>query len=258
MAIDMFFLSPDKPPSESRLFDESLSFTGSWLPSQMFPKDEASSYLDERRRLLWAPLLIPIAFGENTAYRGFDGRIDCAADLSAKEWLCLHLLDEAKHTEAFAIFLRYLYPSFEHAEEIYAVPTEVRRYFAISHGYKLHHWLLSLQIIEVFAKHCFAILVRQFGGDRWAGPFFRQLLHDEQRHVTFIRMLIQRAKQELGERNWRSRNERTVVDTVRLAQLCFLGRENRKVGLFDKMEVDIENLCRAAAVEVFEALDVSD
>ena len=105
-----FIFENNRSPVQQRIFE--AASTVKWRVSDIFDGSTVSSVLDEHSRLQWAPVLVSLAFGEATAFSGFGRRIADADNISAKSWLTIHLLDEAKHTEAFTQLLNHLYPSY--------------------------------------------------------------------------------------------------------------------------------------------------
>ena len=87
---------------ETKIIDAAIR--NDWTISDVFKRenDFVSNHKSESERLKWAPILVALAFGEDTAFHGFGERIAEADDISTKSWLCAHLLDESKHTEGFS------------------------------------------------------------------------------------------------------------------------------------------------------------
>lgn len=144
----MTFLYTDtRTHRERKIADAAIR--NSWTVSDIFvpEADFVSSYQSEPERLKWAPILVALAFGENTAHDGFGSRIAAANDIATKNWLCIHLLDESKHTEGFSSLLNYLYPSLKGNHQILFSHRDAFRFYGHTHRaespvFCLGHYLL--------------------------------------------------------------------------------------------------------------------
>lgn len=224
-----------------------------WTVSDIFIKDDSffSSYLSEEQRLKWAPILIALAFGENTAYSGFGARIANSDDISIKNWLCIHLLDESKHTDGFSSLLNYLYPSWRGRQEQLFSSRDAVKYYGYTHKTEaLIEWLLCTQIAEVYGKGCYKALYSSLQDEPVINLFLGSIIKDESRHIAYIESILNKARQEIGQLQW---------DMMKpfIEKMIILGRnmfEARKKGAnyhaLKSLDIDATAFCDVAELEL--------
>jgi len=227
-----------------------------WTVSDIFhnEKDFYSYYRTEAERLKWAPILVALAFGENTAFHGFGKRIAEADDISTKSWLAAHLLDEAKHTEGFSKLLNYLYPTFKHQQDKLFSSRDALVFYGYTHRCNsLIEWLLCTQIAEVFGRQCYKGLHTSLSDEPVAARFLRNIIIDEARHIAYISELIHVRLQSIRNRD-ENENLRFFID-----KMITLGRnmfEAKKKGAnykaLSSLGIDVTNFCDIAEMELRE------
>lgn len=236
---------------ESKIIDAAIRNT--WTVSDIFKKEKnfVSSYKTESERLKWAPILVALAFGENTAFHGFGERIAVSDDISTKSWLCTHLLDESKHTEGFSNLLNYFYPSYSNHQNEFFRARDVLLFYGYTHRCNLLvEWLLCTQIAEVFGRQCYKALHCSLKEDPIANQFLKNIIFDEARHIAYISVLIDSRRVKMGEAQWS--NHKSFIDTmIRLGRNMF---EARKKGAnyyaLKSLDIDVTNFCDIAEEEL--------
>lgn len=254
MAKTMSFIYLDsRDKRQKKVMDATIK--NSWMLSDIFKNenDFVSSYRTEQERLQWAPILVALAFGENTAFQGFGQRIAEANDISTKAWLCAHLLDEAKHTEGFSKFLNYLYPSKVNKQHELFNSRDAYLFYGYTYRCNsLLEWLICTQIAEVFGRQCYKSLLTSMEDDSVAKIFLQNIVHDEARHIAYISSLIDKRREEIGEINW-SELKPFIYKMVKLGRNMF---EARKKGAnyyaLKSLHIDVSNFCMIAENELQE------
>jgi hypothetical protein len=242
-----FECEPDR--SLQRLIDESAARSASWTPDEVIPHGLTSAFRTEDERARWAPFLVATAFGEATAYEGFGPRISGSLGIGARNWLCVHLMDESKHALSFLKFFKYFYPTMGKNVQRFFPGLEVVRYFARARKYDIQEWLLSTQIIEYYNKHAFLSVRETVKEDAVAHAFFQLLIDDERRHLSSIGMLLDEERGRLGDREWRTRYGAFAEEVLRLGRQVFIGNDGAFLQHFEPIGVDAEAFCRAAETE---------
>lgn len=188
---------------ENKIADAAIK--NDWTVSDIFLKDESfsSGYFTEEKRLKWAPILVALAFGENTAFSGFGLRIATSSDISTKNWLCIHLLDEAKHTDGFTALLNYLYPSWRGRQEKLFSSRDAVKFYGYTHKTeKIVEWLLCTQIAEVYGRQCYKALYSALKDEVIVNKFLGNIVKDEARHIAYVGSLINKIRQEIKRDEW--------------------------------------------------------
>lgn len=253
-----FIFENNRSIKEEKIANAALS--DNWLLSDIFKKDEISSYQDEKTRLKWAPVLSSLAFGESTAFYGFGKRIAESPDISTKSWLTIHLCDESKHAEGFSLLLNYLYPSYRGRLESLLKSKDVYIFYGKTHQCEtLLQWLLCTQIAEVFGGYCYKGLYEKLGCDSAAKSFFKYILTDESRHIAYIASLIQKKRAEISSSEWQRYYRPFIERMIGLARNMF---ETRKRGSnyqsFESIGVDVSAFCDKAQKNLYEKLVFND
>ncbi len=244
-----FIFENNRTPVETKTLASALN--SQWMVSDVFKDNLPSSYLDEETRLRWAPVLASLAFGEGTAFYGFGGRIAEAEDLSAKSWLSVHLLDEARHTEGFSELLAYLYPSHHGRLEDLFQSRDVLVFYGHTHRcVDLTQWLLCTQIAETYGRQCYRALHQALAADPVVQEFFGHILTDENRHISYIGSLIRSRFARMDDEKKNS-YEPFIHKMSALARNMF---EARKRGVnyrsFEAMDIDVSAFCERAQDEI--------
>lgn len=250
----MFIYNNNRNHRQNRIIEAASKST--WVISDIFLDHQVSSYGEESERLKWAPILVALAFGENTAFSGFGRRIIEATDISAKSWLCAHLFDESKHTEGFSRLLDYLYPSYKNNQAKLFNSRDAILFYGYTHQCNsLVEWLICTQIAEVFGRYCYKELYNSFKAEPVIEKFFKNILIDEARHISYINELIKVHRINLTDRYW---NKYIKPFTEKM---IFLGRnmfEARKKGknyfALSSLNIDVEKFCDSAQADLTKAL----
>jgi hypothetical protein len=245
-----FVFDNNRSQSQQRVFEAAMG--SKWLVSDIFSGSSVSEVGDESSRLKWAPVLASLAFGEATAFAGFGGRIADADGISTKTWLAVHLLDEAKHTEAFSALLDHLYPSFRGGHEQLLDSRDVLVFYGRTHRTTdLLEWLVCTQIAEVFGMHCYKALHQGLSLEPTAGRFFANVISDEGRHIAYIGSLIDERRRRVGEERWAAAYAPFAEKMVRYARNMFEGgRRGPNFRSFQAMDVDVTAFCDAATADL--------
>lgn len=247
-----FVFEPNRTASEERVLKSALK--SQWAVSDVFTRGQTCEFKTEAERLKWAPVLASLAFGEGTAFYGFGNRIAEADDISAKSWLAVHLLDEARHTEGFSELLTYLYPSYAGRHEELLRSRDVFVFYGHTHKCeRLVDWLLCTQIAEVFGRQCYSALYDKLNRDDTAGMFLRHILQDEHRHIAYISSLIETRRQAMPESTWRQEVVPFAEKMIGLARNMFEAkRRGANYKAFESLEIDVSAFCDKAAQEIEE------
>ncbi len=249
-----FIYRDNRGKREAKIIDAAIRNT--WTVSDIFhnENDFFSDYKTEVERLKWAPILVALAFGENTAFYGFGQRIAEADDISTKSWLATHLLDEAKHTEGFSKLLNYLYPTYKHQQDKLFSSRDALVFYGYTHRTNsLIEWLLCTQVAEVFGRHCYKELYKSLSDEPVAAKFLKNIIFDEARHIAYIAELIDVRLQGIYETNQKE-NLYTFIDKmIKLGRNMFEARkkgENYKA--LSSLDIDVTNFCDVAEMELRE------
>lgn len=248
-----FIYADNRNKREKKIIDATIRNT--WTVSDIFKNgsDFFSSYKSEAIRLKWAPILVALAFGEDTAFHGFGQRIAEADDISTKSWLCAHLLDEAKHTEGFSRLLDYLYPSYSNRQnELFGSRDALLFY---GHTYRSHglvEWLICTQIAEVFGRQCYKALHFSLVEEPVIEQFLQNIIFDEARHIGYISSLIDVRRERMDKEEW-GHLKPFINKMIGLGRNMF---EARKKGpnyyALGALDIDVTNFCNIAEAELQE------
>lgn len=247
-----FIYLDNRDTRQKKVIDATIR--NNWTISDIFKddKDLISSYKNEKERLKWAPILVALAFGEDTAFKGFGNRIaEAADDISTRSWLCAHLLDEAKHTEGFSRFLNYLYPSYKNRQtELFSSRDALLFYGHTHQSNSLTEWLLCTQIAEVFGRQCYKALYTSLVDDPIAEKFLKNIVSDEVRHIAYIGSLINIRRKNMSEKDWEHLKP-FINKMIKLGQNMF---EARKKGAnyyaLSVLNIDTTEFCNVAEAEL--------
>ncbi len=220
-----------------------------WVVSDIFMNDRdfCSSYLSEKTRLNWAPILVALAFGENTAFSGFGSRIATANDISTRNWLCIHLLDEAKHTDGFSSLLNYLYPSYKGKQDALFSARDVVKFYGHTHKTKnLVEWLICTQIAEVYGRQCYKSLHLSLNDEPIASKFLGYIIKDEARHIAYISSLIHKIRVEMQPKAW-DELKPFIHNMIKLGRNMFEARKKGKnYFALKSLDIDVSSFCDLA------------
>ncbi len=250
----MKFTYPDnRTVIERKIINAAIKNT--WTVSDIF-KDDAdfvSSYKTESERLKWAPVLISLAFGENTAFHGFGQRIAGADDISTKSWLCAHLFDESKHTEGFSRLLDYFYPSHKNRHDKLFQSKDALLFYGYVHKCgSLIKWLICTQIAEVFGRYSYKALHTGLQDEPIAEAFFRNILFDEARHIAYINSLINAHIEKMDNDELNNYIKPFTQKMIGLGRNMF---EAKKKGhnfyAFNHLNIDVTHFCDLAEADLY-------
>jgi hypothetical protein len=250
----MTFLYTDtRTHRERKIADAAIR--NSWTVSDIFvpEADFVSSYQSEPERLKWAPILVALAFGENTAHDGFGSRIAAANDIATKNWLCIHLLDESKHTEGFSSLLNYLYPSLKRNHQTLFSHRDAFRFYGHTHRAEcLVQWLICTQIAEVFGRQCYRALHTSLQDDPIVRRFLGNIISDEARHIFYIGSLINTQRSLMREADWDNLKP-YILRMIKLGRNMFeAGKKGENYRALQSLDINASKFCDVAELELQE------
>jgi len=249
-----FIYIDNRNTRESKIIDAAIR--NSWTISDIFQNenDFVSTYKNESQRLKWAPILVALAFGENTAFHGFGQRIAEADDISTKSWLSAHLLDESKHTEGFSRLLDYFYPSYKHQQDKLFSSRDALVFYGYAHRCKsLIEWLICTQIAEIFGRYCYKELHINLSDEPIAEKFLKNILFDEARHITYIGELINARRININEKEWNKHIRPFADKMIRLGRNMFeANKKGRNYHALASLNIDVTGFCDIAETELRE------
>lgn len=248
-----FIYLDNRDKRQKKIIDATIR--NDWTVSDIFKSDDdfVSSYKSEIERLKWAPILVALAFGEDTAFKGFGNRIAEANDISTKSWLSAHLLDEAKHTEGFSRLLDYLYPSYHNRQtELFSSRDALIFYGHTYQSSALIEWLICTQIAEVFGRYCYKALHASFADEPVVEKFLQHIIFDEARHIAYVSSLIDVRRLNMSEKDWEQLKP-FISKMIKLGRNMF---EARKKGAnyyaLGALDIDTTAFCNIAELELQE------
>lgn len=247
-----FIYSDNRNIRESKILDAAIR--NDWTISDIFQNDNYfnSTYKDETERLNWAPILVALAFGENTAFYGFGPRIAEAGDISTKSWLATHLLDEAKHTEGFSRLLDYLYPSYKNQQDKLFSSRDALVFYGYTHqSSSLIEWLICTQVAEVFGRYCYKALHNSLSDEPVVARFFKNIIFDEARHIAYIEELIKARRRSIDEKEWNKKIIPFIVQMTKLGRNMFEAhKKGKNYQSLSFLGIDVTNFCDRAEHEI--------
>jgi hypothetical protein len=249
-----FIYSDNRSKRETKIIDSAIR--NNWTVSDIFQNhdDFVSSFKSESQRLKWAPILVALAFGENTAFHGFGQRIAEAEDISTKSWLSVHLLDECKHTEGFSRLLDYFYPSYKNEQDKLFSSRDALVFYGYTHRcHYIVEWLICTQIAEVFGRHCYKGLHMSLNDDPVAEKFLKNIILDEARHIAYINELIEIRRKNMDEKEWIANIQPFVIKMIRLGRNMFEAKKKGKnYHALSSLNIDVTEFCNIAESELAE------